>query len=112
MAGSPASAPGPSVVRPGLVFAGLTIATGPGFARFRIGTMILAHPELNVPTTPMTLLLPAYARPFEAHFAESQAPACAVESPPDWKPSFRSPTLKARCLRASVFDWTISVVWA
>ena len=39
---------------PGLVLAGLTIASGPGWARFRIGMMIFAHPELNVPTTPIT----------------------------------------------------------
>ena len=69
---------------PGLVFAGLTIAIGPGFARLSTGTMIFAHPELNVPTTPITLLFPAYARAFAAHLAESHAPACAVESSHDW----------------------------
>ena len=39
------------------MFAGLTMPSGPGFARFRIGTSIFAHPELNVPSTPMTDLL-------------------------------------------------------
>ena len=37
------------------MFAGLTIASGR--ARLRIGTMIFAQPELNVPSTPITDLL-------------------------------------------------------
>jgi hypothetical protein len=57
------------------VFAGLIIPTGPPGARFRIGTMISAQPELNVPITPITSLLRAYALPFAEHFAESHLPA-------------------------------------
>jgi hypothetical protein len=41
------------------VLAGLTIPSGPGFALFRIGMMISAQPELNVPITPITLLFVA-----------------------------------------------------
>ena len=44
----------------------------------------MAHPELNVPTTPMTLSLFAYERALDEHFAESQLPAWAVESSQDW----------------------------
>ena len=66
------------------MFAGLTIATGPPGARFRIGMMISAQPELNVPMTPITLLFCAYAFAFAEHFAESHLPACAVASSHDW----------------------------
>ena len=41
------------------MLAGLTIAIGPGCARLRIGTMIFAQPELNVPMTPITDLFAA-----------------------------------------------------
>ena len=53
-------------------------------ARFATGITSLAQPELNVPMTPMTLSLFAYARAFDEHFAESQTPAWAVESSQDW----------------------------
>jgi hypothetical protein len=41
-------------VRPGEVFAGLIMASGPG-ALFRIGTSISAHAELYVPITATSL---------------------------------------------------------
>ena len=68
------------------MFAGLTIASGPSGARFATGISSFAQPELKVPTTPMTLSLFAYERAFDEHFAESQLPACAVESSQDWNP--------------------------
>ena len=46
--------------------------------------MISAQPELNVPMTPMTSLLRAYAFAFVEHLAESHLPACAVASSHDW----------------------------
>jgi hypothetical protein len=76
--------PGPFTVRPVYVFAGLIIPTGPFGARFRIGMMISAQPELNVPITPIRSLFRAYALPFAEHFAESHLPACAVESSQSW----------------------------
>src|SRR6266545_1662517 len=97
---------------PGLVLAGLTIAIGPGFARFSTGMMIFAQPELNVPTTPITLVLLEYVRAFEAHFAESQPPVWAVESSHDWKPIWYWPAVKFRCLSAYLIASTISPVCA
>jgi hypothetical protein len=82
--GSPDSVPGPPIVRPGYVLAGLTIATGPSGARFITGMTSFAHPELKVPISPIMLSLLAYARAFDVHFAESHEPACAVESSHDW----------------------------
>ena len=73
--------PGPPSVRPGYVFAGLTIASD---SRFAIGSSSFAQPELNVPMRPIMLSLFAYEQAFEEHFAESQLPACAVESSHDW----------------------------
>ena len=78
--GSPASH---FFVSPTFVFAGLTIASGPGFTRLSTGTSILAQLELKVPTTPITERLLAYRRALVAHFAESQPPVCAVESSHD-----------------------------
>jgi len=49
MSGSPDSVPGPPLVRPWYVFAGLTIASD---ASFRIGISSAAQPELYVPMTP------------------------------------------------------------
>ncbi len=46
--------------------------------------MISAQPELNVPITPITLLLRTYALAFVEHLPESHFPACAVESSQDW----------------------------
>ncbi len=66
------------------MFAGLTIPTGPPGARFSTGITISAQPELNVPMTPTTLLLLAYAFAFDEHLAESHLPACAVASSQDW----------------------------
>ena len=57
---------------------------GPPDTRFRIGMMISAQPELNVPMTPITFVLLAYAWPFAEHLPESHFPACAVESSHDW----------------------------
>src|SRR5512140_3598982 len=68
-------------VMPGFVLAGLTM---PRCTRLRIGTMIFAQPELNVPITPMTDLFDAYRRAFVAHLPVSQPPVCAVESSQDW----------------------------
>ena len=66
------------------MFAGLTIPIGPFGALFRIGMMISAQPELNVPITAITLLFWAYALPFCEHLPETHLPACAVESSQDW----------------------------
>ena len=46
--------------------------------------MISAQPELNVPITPITLLLLAYELALVEHLPESHFPACAVESSQDW----------------------------
>ena len=54
--GSAGAVPGPLWVRPTYVFAGLIMPTGPSGARFSTGMMISAHPELNVPITPIRLL--------------------------------------------------------
>ena len=75
---------GAAAVRQTNVFAGEIIAMPPSGAAFSSGMMICAHPELNVPMTPMTASLPAYAFPFAEHFAESHLPAWAVESSHDW----------------------------
>ena len=66
------------------MFAGLTTQAVQSGTRLRIGTMIFAQPELNVPMTPITDRFEAYKRPFVAHFAVSQPPVCAVESSQDW----------------------------
>jgi hypothetical protein len=58
----------------------------PSDAWFSTGMMIAAHPELNVPTTPITLSFAAYALAFDEHLPESHLPACAVASSHDWKP--------------------------
>ena len=66
------------------MFAGETIAIAPPGAWFRTGMMIAAQPELNVPMTPTTFSLPAYACAFWLHLPESHFAACAVESSQDW----------------------------
>ena len=92
------------------MFAGLTMPIGPGLARFRIGMMISAQPELNVPITPITLLLPTYAFAFVEHLPESHFPACAVESSQDWKPTVYLPALKFCCLKMNLIAFTICSV--
>ena len=57
------------------MFAGETIATPPPGAWFSTGIMIAAQPELNVPMTPTTFSLPAYAWAFVEHLPESHLPA-------------------------------------
>jgi hypothetical protein len=69
------------------VFDGLTIASGPPEARFAIGISSFAQPELNVPMTPITAELRAYAFAFAVHLDESQLPFWAVESSHAWKPT-------------------------
>ena len=59
------------------MFAGLMYASEASFA---IGTSIWAHPELNVPSTPMIVSSATYLRAFAAQVASSQAPYAAVES--------------------------------
>ena len=68
------------------MFAGESIGIPPSGAWFRTGISIAAQPELNVPMTPMTPSLAAYAFAFAEHLAESHFPACAVASSHDWKP--------------------------
>src|SRR4029453_5157070 len=70
----------------------------------------LAQPELNVPIRPIIFSFSAYALAFDEHFAESQLPACAVESSQDWKPILISPTFQSRCLSANSTASAISVV--
>ncbi len=57
------------------MFAGEIIATPPPGAWFSTGMMIAAQPELNVPMTPTTFSLPAYACAFVEHLPESHLPA-------------------------------------
>ncbi len=53
------------------MFADETIATLPPGARLRIGTSSFEQPELNVPSTPITFVVAAYARAFDEHTAGS-----------------------------------------
>jgi hypothetical protein len=77
-----------------------------------IGISSFAQPELNVPITPITVGFCAYARAFAVHLAESQLPACAVESSQDWKPMFLPPAFQSCCLRMNSTADAISVVSA
>ena len=66
------------------MLAGLTMATAPPGAWFSTGTSSSAQPELNVPMTPITLSVRAYALALELQVAESHVPACGVESSQAW----------------------------
>ena len=79
------------------MFAGEIIAMPPSDAWFSTGMMIAAHPELNVPMTPITLSFAAYALAFVLHLPESHLPAWAVASSHDWKPILWSPALNPAC---------------
>ena len=57
------------------MFAGEIIATPPPGAWFRTGISIAAQPELNVPITPTSFSLAAYACAFVEHLPESHLPA-------------------------------------
>src|SRR5712692_4060225 len=98
MPGSPGDVHGAVWVSPTPVLATLSIASGPPGARLASGTISLEQPELNVPSTPSSDLLAAYALPFDVHLAASHAAACAVESSQAWYPIVYLPALKWYCL--------------
>ena len=62
------------------MFACETINSGPFGAWFRTGTSRSAQPELYVPMTATSSVLPACALAFAVHVAGSHLPAAAVES--------------------------------
>src|SRR3954453_9901879 len=77
LSGSPVSQ---VFVRPGLVLAWLTISIGPLLSWLRVGTSILAQPELYVPMTATSFVFATWSVAFLAQAASSHAPLAAVES--------------------------------
>ena len=62
------------------MFAWLTMSIGPVLSWFRVGSSILAQPELYVPMTATSLVLATWSVAFLAQAASSHAPLAAVES--------------------------------
>ena len=93
MPGSPSAASAASRVRPTYVFDGLTIATEPPGARFRIGICSFAQVEVNGPTTPITLGFAPYARAFAAQACGSPTTLSLVASLQTCRPTRYCPAL-------------------
>src|ERR1051326_7771222 len=112
MEGSPLAAAGSARVRPTYVFDGLTIATDPPSARFRIGISAFAQVEVNGPTTPITLGFATYARAFAEQVSGSATMLAAVASLQTCRPTWYEPALYPRCASARVIASIMGLVIA